>query len=528
MNQTPEESLVAKESYEDYSRSQRHQGVNRESRKEVKKTKVPTLHKLYIVFWSALTACLSFAVLPFLADTANSLQSQNFYLGLMVTKGQLPFSDLFATGGFLYYIILAIGFFISTSLWIALVNFLAYYVTGIYLYKVFYYFTEDSKVATIANLIFYLLNLILGFGGLYPIQWAMPFVMVSLWFLIKYFAGIIKDEAFILYGFAGAAAMLLEPRTLIFWGISFITIGIYNISQKHVERGFYQLLCIILGTILVFYTSGYFILNLQILSPYISQAVIYPFTYFAVGSQNLWLSILFHLLVALVSGLLIGFFGFFRGAFKGEDKVSKFLIFLVAFIYLVIACLSQDFRLYHLLMLLPFGLILTVISLNVGYQNSLTKTSHRRKKTGRGASQFLSYFLRKHLYLPILVLILSFGHLTYVSLMGLLENAERSTIATYLTSQLGSEDKIYVWDDSAKIYFETQAQTSAQFALPTVNTVKKSNAKLLEDDLLQVDSEFVVVNPEIPMSDVLKNSLEANYDKVSVEGVSTFKIYQKK
>lgn len=112
--------------------------------------------------------------------------------------------------------------------------------------------------------------------------------------------------------------------------------------------------------------------------------------------------------------------------------------------------------------------------------------------------------------------------------MGLLENAERSTIATYLTSQLGSEDKIYVWDDSAKIYFETQAQTSAQFALPTVNTVKKSNAKLLEDDLLQVDSEFVVVNPEIPMSDVLKNSLEANYDKVSVEGVSTFKIYQKK
>ncbi|WP_230937558.1 hypothetical protein [Streptococcus gallolyticus] len=54
----------------------------------------------------------------------------------------------------------------------------------------------------------------LGFGGLYPIQFAMPFVMVSLWFLTKYFADIIKDEAFILYGFAGAAAMLLEPRTL--------------------------------------------------------------------------------------------------------------------------------------------------------------------------------------------------------------------------------------------------------------------------------------------------------------------------
>ena len=92
---------------------------------------------------------------------------------------------------------------------------------------------------------FYLLNVALGFGGLYPIQFAMPFVMVSLWFLTKYFADIIKDEAFILYGFAGAAAMLLEPRTLVFWALSFLTIIVFNLKQRHFARGFYQLLCII-------------------------------------------------------------------------------------------------------------------------------------------------------------------------------------------------------------------------------------------------------------------------------------------
>lgn len=130
--------------------------------------------------------------------------------------------------------------------------------------------------------------------------------MVSLWFLTKYFADIIKDEAFILYGFAGAAAMLLEPRTLVFWGLSFLTIIVYNLTQKHFARGLYQLLCIIFGTILVFYTVGYFILNLQVLSSYISQAIVYQFTYFATNDSNFILTLLFQVVVALVSGILLG------------------------------------------------------------------------------------------------------------------------------------------------------------------------------------------------------------------------------
>lgn len=140
---------------------------------------------------------------------------------------------------------------------------------------------------------YYLLSVSLGFGGLYPTQLAMPFILISAWFLTKYFACLVKDEAFILFGFVGALAMLIDPSTLIFWSFACVTVFSYNISQKHLARGFYQLLASIFGMILVFYTAGYFILNLQVLNPYLSQTMIYPFTFLNQETYRCFLDWLF-------------------------------------------------------------------------------------------------------------------------------------------------------------------------------------------------------------------------------------------
>lgn len=80
--------------------------------------------------------------------------------------------------------------------------------------------TNKKEIATLISIIFFLINGTLGFGGLYPIQFAMPFVLGAIFFLTRYFAGHSRDEAFILYGFAGAAGALFEARTLIFWVLS--------------------------------------------------------------------------------------------------------------------------------------------------------------------------------------------------------------------------------------------------------------------------------------------------------------------
>lgn len=492
-----------------------------------KNTKVPTLHKFYILILSLVLSCLSIA-LPVFTDLANSLQSQNLYTGLMLTKGQVPFSDSFATGGFLYYILIALSYLFGTSLWLVLIQFILFYLSGIYFYKLVNYFTNNQQIAATFNFIFYFLNFALGFGGLYPIQFAMPFVLVSLWFLTKYFAGIIKDEAFILYGFTGAIAMLLEPRTLVFWAISFVTIGIYNFSQKHIARGFYQLLCIILGTILVFYTAGYFILNMQILSPYLSQAVVYQFTHFAAANNNFVLGLIFQLFVVLAAGLLTGALSFFKLVKNGSDKLIKWLIFLVFLGHLVIALLSQDFQLYHLLSVVPYGLILSAMALSDAYQASLNKSSHRRRQPRKRSTSFFAIYLRKQVYLPLLVLAFGIGQPLIHFALDASNNSSRETIVTYLKKSAKSDQTIYVWDKTAKVYLETGLKSSAQFALPTVHTADKANKKGLEDELLQNEASYVVINKSQTASSTLKKNLKKNYKRVSLSDLKGFSLYQKK
>lgn len=82
-------------------------------------TKVPTLHKSYLLFFSLIISALTIAV-PFFTDAANSLQSQNLYIGMMLTKGQIPYSDVFTTGGLLYFVVIALSYYLGTTLWLVL------------------------------------------------------------------------------------------------------------------------------------------------------------------------------------------------------------------------------------------------------------------------------------------------------------------------------------------------------------------------------------------------------------------------
>ncbi|MCC9873418.1 hypothetical protein HK152_00960, partial [Streptococcus agalactiae] len=82
-----------------------------------------------ILLYSVLSTLLAIEN-PLLTYFANGLQTQNLYTGLMMTKGQIPYSDVFATGGFLYYVTIALSYLLGSSIWLLIVQFIAYYVSG--------------------------------------------------------------------------------------------------------------------------------------------------------------------------------------------------------------------------------------------------------------------------------------------------------------------------------------------------------------------------------------------------------------
>ena len=493
-----------------------------------KKTKIsiPRKHKGHILILSLILSIFSISV-PYFTDFANNIQSQNLYIAKMFANGSLPYSDFFATGGFFYYLLVSLAFRLGSTLWLIPIQFLSYYLSGSYLYKTVMHMTNKKEIATLISIIFYVTNGTLGFGGLYPIQFAMPFVLGAIFFLTRYFAGHSRDEAFILYGFAGTAGALFEARTLIFWILSLVTIFVYNLVNKHFARGFYQVLCIIFGNILVLYLCLYFILNLQITSDYINQVLVYNFTQLAVEKNDFLLTLAYQSFAVIGSGLLIGALTTSNHLLgDAKDKSIKWVL-LLSFIFTVVYSLfSQSFGLYSILNIVPYGLVLTALSLDDAIKKRAKRTSHRRRNANQiHTLKVFGIFLSRNYFLPIIVFAFAFAMPIIMFLFNLGNNAERNTVANYLAKNTKKDETIYVYDSSAKIYLKSNRKSASPFVLPELNTAKPSHQKALLDTLIQDSAQYIVVQQDTQLPSEVKSTLSKNYKKAPVKGVERYTVY---
>lgn len=493
-----------------------------------KKTKIsiPRNHKGHILILSLILSIFSISV-PCFTDFANNIQSQNLYIAKMFANGSLPYSDFFATGGFFYYFLVSLAFRLGSTLWLIPIQCLTYYLSGSYLYKTVMHMTNKKEIATLISIIFYVTNGTIGFGGLYPIQFAMPFVLGAIFFLTRYFAGHSRDEAFILYGFAGTAGALFEARTLIFWILSLVTIFIYNLVNKHFARGFYQVLCIIFGNILVLYLCLYFILNLQITSDYINQVLVYNFTQLAIEKNDFLLTLAYQSFAVIGSGLLIGALTTSNHLMgDAKDKSIKWVL-LLSFIFTVVYSLfSQSFGLYSILNIVPYGLVLTALSLDDAIKKRAERTSHRRRNGNHiHTLKVFDIFLSRNYFLPIAVFAFALAMPIIMFLFNLGNNTERSTVANYLAKNTKKDETIYVYDSSAKIYLESGRKAASQFVLPKLNTAKSSHQKALLDTLIQDSAQYIVVQQDTQLPSEVKSTLSKNYKKAPVKGVERYTVY---
>lgn len=493
-----------------------------------KKTKIsiPRKHKGHILILSLILSIFSISV-PCFTDFANNIQSQNLYIAKMFANGSLPYSDFFATGGFFYYFLVSLAFRLGSTLWLIPIQCLTYYLSGSYLYKTVMHMTNKKEIATLISIIFYVTNGTIGFGGLYPIQFAMPFVLGAIFFLTRYFAGHSRDEAFILYGFAGTAGALFEARTLIFWILSLVTIFVYNLVNKHFARGFYQVLCIIFGNILVLYLCLYFILNLQITSDYINQVLVYNFTQLAIEKNDFLLTLAYQSFAVIGSGLLIGALTTSNHLMgDAKDKSIKWVL-LLSFIFTVVYSLfSQSFGLYSILNIVPYGLVLTALSLDDAIKKRAERTSHRRRNGNHiHTLKVFDIFLSRNYFLPIAVFAFALAMPIIMFLFNLGNNTERSTVANYLAKNTKKDETIYVYDSSAKIYLESGRKAASQFVLPKLNTAKSSYQKALLDTLIQDSAQYIVVQQDTQLPSEVKSTLSKNYKKAPVKGVERYTVY---
>ncbi|HFI0791362.1 TPA: quinol oxidase [Streptococcus suis] len=474
--------------------------LNEEFKDKLPKTKIwPAL------IWSLLLSVFSVAN-PFLTFLATNVQTQNLYAGMAMMNGQHPYGDFFGTNGVLYYLLAWLGHIDGGFLVFGLLQFIFLALSGIYFYKIIAYFSQSERLATSFSHWFYIFIFALGFGGLYAEIFVLPFILMTTWFLVRYFENAIRDEVFILCGINLALTFLIYPKGSILWLVASLVLLVFNIRNQQKARGIYQFLATIFGFLLVMYVVGYYAFDSEILGTAIQQTFLY----------NLRLDFQYtdlYLTIAMVSGFLL-LSGFFKSMVQtlisfgqGKHTYIKIILLLAFLVQLLFIVGTDHFYWSYLLNLVPYGFMMGIVHLQ---DDSVDEEDS---------------YLRLQFFLPLFICLGIFAQPAYAYLLQGELVADRENVAQYISEQTEEADKIYVWDNSASIYLDSQRLSSATITTitPYLNTTENKNSLIY--DLNKNDARFVVVNKNLPILDDVKTNLETQYK--SVQTTDHFVIYQK-
>ena len=482
---------------------------------------VPSL-KLF--FWSILVSLTS-VINPLLTNLATNLQSQNLYAGWALAQGEVAYANIYGTSGLLYYLVSWLGNLFFGQLLFLLFQVVALTLAGIYLFQTISQITVRSGLARQITVLFYLFVLTLGFGGTYSIIFAFPFIFRSLYHLVKYLQGRVRDESFIRFGMVGALAFLIEPAfSLLFYSLTTLFLLLYNIAEKRKARGFYQLLAGLLGFSLVFYPLGYYTVLNGSFGVAISQAT-YVLEAFRLNSSYLLDHLLYYGLLFLGLGFLTALMTSF--AFKEEPTAARGMRF-IGLLGLPISFVGvlglPEKGAYQLLTTLPFALLLLALWLDTGGD----RDGHERRRRKPTQASSWNRYLGKQLFLPLLAMLylLAYPFVNeYILSNGV--SAERSLAAQHIRENSTAKDSIYAWDNTASLYQQAQRLSTISLLSPSLYTGTEENRILLRNALNEASPKFILVNKDVKLYSDIKKKISQDYEEVDLE-LNHFKLYQSK
>lgn len=470
-----------------------------------------------IMLWSLVATAIS-VVLPFIFGLVSPQQTQDLYTGWALHQNGQMYTDYFGTNGLLYYLLtyLSLG-----SILLALVEWLALFGAGVFLFKSADALTGQAEEAKKLVFVFYLLVAGLAFGGGYALLVALPFLFYSLSVVTNYLAYPNDDKGFVRVGMSLALAFFLAPiPTALFAAV--LTLGIigFNLAKGHFVHGLYQFFASALGFSLLFYPLGYYTVWTGSFGDAISQTL-YPVNTLSLFSNS-------HLLEnAAFYGLLavgLGSLGLlFAGLFQSKPakqyalSIAASLGLLVSLGILILS--NEPVNGTRLAILLPFLILLLL----TGIKESASEGGSRRRRREKKAS-----FIKGNFYLPLLALayLLALPILSrYLSHPATYQERER--LASLVKQQTSSEDRVYAWDDRPDFYRASERLAPTSLVTPTLYTASDENKTKLMNDLKENQPKMIMVNQKVALWSDVESWLSEKYELVQTD-TSEFKLYKSK
>lgn len=470
-----------------------------------------------IMLWSLVATAIS-VVLPFIFGLVSPQQTQDLYTGWALHQNGQMYTDYFGTNGLLYYLLtyLSLG-----SILLALVEWLALFGAGVFLFKSADALTGQAEEAKKLVFVFYLLVAGLAFGGGYALLVALPFLFYSLSIVTNYLAYPNDDKGFVRVGMSLALAFFLAPiPTALFAAVLALGIIGFNLGKGHFVHGLYQFFASALGFSLLFYPLGYYTVWTGSFGDAISQTL-YPVNTLSLFSNS-------HLLEnAAFYGLLavgLGSLGLlFTGLFQSKPakqyalSIAASLGLLVSLGILILS--NEPVNGTRLVILLPF----LVLLLLTGIKEDVSEGGSRRRRREEKAS-----FIKGNFYLPLFAL-------AYLIALPILSRylshpatyQERERLASVVKQQTSSEDRVYAWDDRPDFYRASERLAPTSLVTPTLYTASDENKTKLMNDLKENQPKMIMVNQKVALWSDVESWLSEKYELVQTD-TSEFKLYKSK
>lgn len=459
-------------------------------------------------------------VLPLLLDMVSPSQAQDLYIGWALHQGGQLYSSYYAGQGLIYYLLLYIT---QGGILFALVEWLAFLGGGYFLFSATDYLTGQRDQAKQLLTIFYILVSGLGFGGGYATILALPFLFAGFSLVARYLSNPNHDKGFLRLGIFLALAFFIEPLTsLLFTVVVTIGLFVFNVGHGRFIHGIYQFFATALGFSLLFYPLGYYV----IISGGFGEAqesLLYPITSLQIftNSQLMDHLLFYGLLTFGLGALVLIFLGLFQSKASRLYVISVPVSFVFLFGLLLLIFSQEPLHGSHLILILPFLLLLLMTSIRGEHSGRMARRRRREE-----VPTLWKKFMRGNLYLPIIVVVYLIA-VPFVARFVLhpASYSEQHQVVNRIKQETSEGDRIYIWDSHVQIYKESQRLAGSMFLSPLLYTNTEENKTSLINDLKENQPKMILVNDKVPVWSEVETLLKENYQQVKTD-YSEFKVYK--
>lgn len=413
------------------------------------------LKKIYpftICFIISFLLAVNLNLSPFNNATPGTDSSVFLYIGKSMHNGATPYKDLFDHKGILLYFVEYIGYLIGfgNQIGVWIIELINIFATSVIFFCIANLFTKSKIISLLASYIVLNLSFIpffVGEGGNLTEEYALPWISLSLYIVIKFF--VTKEHKnwhIIALGVSFTIVFFLRVNMVGLWGALLISVLLYLIKSKRIAEIFKCSLLFILGCLLVIVPIGIYLISTNSLKDMIEYYFVFNLSY--TGSHLRKGIITFFFDCITFSGIS-SFFIVYSLIINYKNNVLWVNVITLMFAYLSAAISGRSYPHYGII-LIPFFIIPAVLTISPLLEKTKEISIPLAKK-------------RTLTFVVILSLLCVAFYPSYRFSVKLREPKEPNELLDYLSSETSNEDDVLVLGNSVYTYINSNRYTKNKF-----------------------------------------------------------------